>query len=86
MGNVTHRLLTVDMLTLPQSVCCISARSFNVALWEKLRSFAKAEMTRFPLDKNLDVSGWDWDGRRYLRLIRIQTPRLFRCVSGTGMG
>jgi len=37
------------------SVCCVAARSFNIGLWAKLRSFARQEMTRIPLEKTLDV-------------------------------
>jgi hypothetical protein len=36
-------------------VCCVAARSFNIGLWSKLRSFARQEMTRIPLEKTLDV-------------------------------
>lgn len=33
----------------------MAARSFNIGLWAKLRSFAQQEMTRIPLEKTLDV-------------------------------
>jgi hypothetical protein len=37
-------------------VCCCAARSFVPNLWHRLKDFAKAEMTRIPLEKTLDVS------------------------------
>lgn len=33
----------------------MSARAFNVVLWERLKDFARFEMERFPKEKNIEV-------------------------------
>lgn len=55
------------------AICCVSARSYNVALWERLKGFAKTEMERLPLEKNIDASRMDLDG---LGLMRFRSFRV----------
>ena len=37
------------------TICCVSARAFNIVLWERLKEFARFETERLPKEKNIDV-------------------------------